>query len=539
MLFQNLDSLPLNGQHADNFVEKALAGDFGAAYMRSHHIGTATQIWNNQIDQEQVGSSSFESRDDRSDFDLMYGEQYPCKEPDWDKTFKDEASLRKHVLTHSEKMFTCPVKGCGKKFLDNSKLKRHRLVHSGVKKFRCHIWGKKFSLDFNLRTHIRTHTGERPYVCEFYNCGKRFTQSSNLTAHLKTHSWNDQIMGNSKTEASSQRAKKQASAPSVAQDSCSEIYQGCNSPSGKKIFQISRVRKENLLLMRNKIPKVFHVQKCKPQSLKSGSSSRRSYSDCEDTPIRKVWGDIFKIERFENVRKRPFVRSWASTKIQPKVANEYSANVMFKIEKVPRDLATPLSMMRLPLKSTADIDSSSTKRSSRESSKHKLTPVVENATFNIEPINLLKVENEDMHDHMHHASLPYESELFLMSKNKNEELQREIQDFAMSDQLQAELVNNPALEKLHKQMELESISSYYEDEFYDVYNEVPVHRPIQTIEFKRPHFRPRGVSMWNDFNVLEDAENTSFLLGSERETPNFEPFATKQLFSRDVSFENK
>jgi hypothetical protein len=246
--------------------------------------------------------------------------------------------------------------------------------------------------------------------------------------------------------------------------------------------------------MRNKIQKVFHIQKCKPQTQQSGSSSRRSFSDCEDTPIRKVCGDVFKIERFRNVRKRPFVKAGGASKIQVKTANEYSANVMFKIEKVSRDLATPLALMRLPFKSTADADSASTKRSSRESSKQKATPVLENSTFNIEPINLLKVEQEEVHDHMGREEVPYESDLFLLSKNKNEELQKEIQDFAMSDQLQAELVNNPALEKLHKQMELESISSYYDEEFDHVYNEMPIQRPIKAFEFKKPHFRPRFVS---------------------------------------------
>jgi hypothetical protein len=194
------------------------------------------------------------------------------------------------------------------------------------------------------------------------------------------------------------------------------------------------------------------------------------------------------------VRKRPFVKVGGTSKIQSKTANEYSANVMFKIEKVPRDLATPLALMRLPFKSTADADSASTKRSSRESSKQKATPVLENSTFNIEPINLLKVEQEEVQDHMGREEVPYESELFLLSKNKNEELQREIQDFAMSDQLQAELVNNPALEKLHEQMELESISSYYDEEFDHVYNELPMQRHLKAFEFKKPHFRPRLVS---------------------------------------------
>jgi len=112
---------------------------------------------------------------------------YKCRHDDCGKVFNDPSNMKKHMLTHGERMFICSFEGCGKKFLDNSKLKRHFLVHSGEKKFKCDICGKLFSLDFNLRTHMRTHTGEKPYFCRFPGCSKRFTQSSNLSAHEKVH----------------------------------------------------------------------------------------------------------------------------------------------------------------------------------------------------------------------------------------------------------------------------------------------------------------------------------------------------------------
>ena len=163
----NLDSHPLESQEGQNFGEESVPGDFEGGYIAEAQDCTSNPELNNEGDQPPHSSSSFESEDDRSNFDMMYGGYFPCREEGCDKTFRDEVSLKKHVLTHSEKQFICNVNGCGKKFLDNCKLKRHRLVHSGVKNFRCHICGKKFSLDFNLRTHIRTHTGEKPYVCEF------------------------------------------------------------------------------------------------------------------------------------------------------------------------------------------------------------------------------------------------------------------------------------------------------------------------------------------------------------------------------------
>lgn len=51
--------------------------------------------------------------------------RFICPEEDCGKVFPDQASLRKHQVTHGERAYICKVDGCGKKFLDNSKLKRH------------------------------------------------------------------------------------------------------------------------------------------------------------------------------------------------------------------------------------------------------------------------------------------------------------------------------------------------------------------------------------------------------------------------------
>lgn len=78
-----------------------------------------------------------------------------------------------------------------------NKLKRGRpkletisnLINSShdVSAIKCEICKRTFPREKSLQAHIRIHTGERPYHCDFPNCGRKFAQSGQLRTHQRLH----------------------------------------------------------------------------------------------------------------------------------------------------------------------------------------------------------------------------------------------------------------------------------------------------------------------------------------------------------------
>lgn len=56
-----------------------------------------------------------------------------------------------------------------------------------ISAIRCDICKRTFPREKSLQAHIRIHTGERPYLCDFPNCGRRFAQSGQLRTHQRLH----------------------------------------------------------------------------------------------------------------------------------------------------------------------------------------------------------------------------------------------------------------------------------------------------------------------------------------------------------------
>ncbi|KAG1930289.1 GDNF-inducible zinc finger protein [Pimephales promelas] len=64
------------------------------------------------------------------------------------------------------------------------------LINEGensTSRIRCNICNRVFPREKSLQAHKRTHTGERPYLCDYPDCGKRFVQSGQLKTHQRLH----------------------------------------------------------------------------------------------------------------------------------------------------------------------------------------------------------------------------------------------------------------------------------------------------------------------------------------------------------------
>ncbi|KAJ1554879.1 Zinc finger protein ZIC 2, partial [Nowakowskiella sp. JEL0078] len=86
---------------------------------------------------------------------------------------------------HSES-YVCGWKDCLNSFESIDQLQ-------GKQNYKC-LWNdctrqlKPFGKRHKIVSHVRVHTGEKPYPCEFQDCGRYFARLDGLNTHFKTHS---------------------------------------------------------------------------------------------------------------------------------------------------------------------------------------------------------------------------------------------------------------------------------------------------------------------------------------------------------------
>ncbi|KAG7268138.1 hypothetical protein CRUP_010092 [Coryphaenoides rupestris] len=69
------------------------------------------------------------------------------------------SQLQLHGRKHTgEKPYKCDFPDCGRGFSRSDQLKRHQRRHTGVKPFQCETCERQFSRSDHLKTHTRTHT---------------------------------------------------------------------------------------------------------------------------------------------------------------------------------------------------------------------------------------------------------------------------------------------------------------------------------------------------------------------------------------------
>ncbi|KAJ3644771.1 hypothetical protein Zmor_022476 [Zophobas morio] len=136
--------------------------------------------------------SNYSARENIEPFATTYVEKqterradkvFPC--PHCDKKFKRRVTLNAHIAVHTKiRPYVCDV--CKKTYATKCDLTNHQKIHTDRNK--CKFCSSSFPAPSKLQRHLRTHTKDKPFVCDFKNCGKSFSDKRNLDGHKALHS---------------------------------------------------------------------------------------------------------------------------------------------------------------------------------------------------------------------------------------------------------------------------------------------------------------------------------------------------------------
>jgi KRAB domain-containing zinc finger protein len=108
---------------------------------------------------------------------------YKCEE--CNETFETVQCVSAHIESRHvgrQPYFKCST--CGKTFKHRSSLIEHQFVHTGERPYNCPYCVRKFRLFASLKYHMRTHT-DQLYTC--HDCGFTALYLSDLRKHMQLH----------------------------------------------------------------------------------------------------------------------------------------------------------------------------------------------------------------------------------------------------------------------------------------------------------------------------------------------------------------
>ncbi|CAG2166473.1 unnamed protein product [Oppiella nova] len=120
--------------------------------------------------------------------------KYKCSFNGCERRFGSTQELKRHSTTHTNiHSRECHYENCGQKFLTEVQLRKHQTVAHNRKplikrqyKHRCDWPGCEYE-GYDINRHKRLHTGEKPFACEWPDCGKRFRVLGYLKDHQNIH----------------------------------------------------------------------------------------------------------------------------------------------------------------------------------------------------------------------------------------------------------------------------------------------------------------------------------------------------------------
>lgn len=113
----------------------------------------------------------------------LHSDKTPFECSDCGEKFKTRNAYDGHRTTHMQNVNKCEI--CNKTYRQPASLRNHMLKHENKKPFVCEICGKGMTQKSGYKKHMLLHTGDKPYTCEF--CGKKFRYNSNLLCHRRSH----------------------------------------------------------------------------------------------------------------------------------------------------------------------------------------------------------------------------------------------------------------------------------------------------------------------------------------------------------------